>query len=184
MAIAESDGAKSYATNGPAGGVITANYQDADGTILNGNTGNDSLKGGRYDDILNGGGGDDSYWGGAGADLFRFTATLIDGDSDYDRVNDVNFDEGDKLVFIDFAGQFAGVEGSAGTNVYNSDSSVQVSSWEGLANVVALGIGVTASAKGAGSDALILTLTYGAQTEVIEIKNGLIGYSAAGGILI
>lgn len=176
-----SDGTKSYVTGKGGDDDIRANYQDADGTIMNGGLGDDVLRGGSYNDIQNGGGGDDQYWGGAGADQFRFFGTQIDGAEDTDYVYDLNFGEGDLIVLHDFAkGSFTH---ATGVNAYDGGDTAQISSYEGLANLVRDSASVTASRKG-DTDLLIVTVTDGdGQVQHIHLSNSYSAYIAAGGEL-
>lgn len=87
------------------------------GDVLSGGSGNDELRGGKGldtlygdagDDILIGGEWSDKLYGGAGADQFVFdTKSLYEDVSPLgkrDVIYDLNFDEGDSLVF-DLNGQ-------------------------------------------------------------------------------
>jgi Ca2+-binding RTX toxin-like protein len=81
-----------------------------------------TMRGGRFNDLLTGGAGDDQLFGGGGGDQFRFFGTQIEGKGDTDTIYDLNFAEGDKLVFGDFGvgtfGNLAGVKGfKSGTSV-------------------------------------------------------------------
>src|SRR5687768_8647752 len=86
---------------------------DEDGTQLRGGDGNDILRGGRYDDILVGGSGSDKMFGGDGGDQFRFFGDDIEGVSDTDFIYDLDFAEGDTLVF-----------GNYGANTFSDDDGV------------------------------------------------------------
>jgi Ca2+-binding RTX toxin-like protein len=98
-----------------------------------GNRGDDLLVGGAYDDVLVGNFGDDVLVGGAGADQFRFFGNEIDGALDVDRIFDLNFAEGDRLVFGEFAsGTFArsrDVTAFAGGSAAIVDSFSDLRSW-------------------------------------------------------
>lgn len=148
-----------------------------DGTILNGGAGDDILRGSRGDDILTGGSGNDQLWGGDGADQFRFFGDNIGGASDLDKIYDLDFSEGDSLVFGNYGAlQFTDV---AGVNAFNGGAAAQISSWEGLVNVVEGSDLVSASRKGT-TDVLILTIDNGAgQIQSIHISGGWAAYSAA-----
>lgn len=176
-----SDGKKSYVGGKAGDDDLRANYNDADGTIINGGLGDDILRGGSYNDILNGGGGDDQYFGGGGADQFRFFGTQIDGPSDTDYVYDLNFGEGDTIVLGDFAaGSFTS---AGGVNSFDGGDSAIISSYEGLANLVADSASVTASRKG-DTDVLIITITDGdGQIQEIHLSNSYAAYTSAGGEL-
>jgi Ca2+-binding RTX toxin-like protein len=101
--------AKTYKGGTNGANDITADYGNTDGTNLNGNGGNDTLRGGNYDDLLTGGQGNDEMFGGAGKDVFRFfgleTTSTGGRPSGYetDRIYDLNFDAGDRMVFQSFA---------------------------------------------------------------------------------
>ena len=86
MVVATSDGTKTLVTNGSAGGVIYANGADADGSILKGGAGDDSLRGGKYADDLFGGSGNDSYFGGGGVDNFHVNMQDIKDGVDTDTL--------------------------------------------------------------------------------------------------
>ena len=178
--MAVSDGNRSYVGNGAGNGDIQANGNDADGTILNAGAGNDILRGGAYNDILSGGSGDDQMFGGDGADQFRFFGDQQTG-LDTDRVYDLDFSEGDTLVF-----------GNWGAGTFNEDTGVDalnpsnngaiISSWEGVVNAVNFSGNVTANREAPGNDNLVLTIT-DADGDVnnIVITGGYSQYIAAGG---
>jgi len=165
-----SDGKKQYVTNGAADGVVRAT-NDPDGSNLNGLAGNDNMKGGRYDDLITGGAGDDTAYGGDGADQFRFYGDEIEGASDLDKVFDLDFSEGDKLVFGDYGISFSDADGA---NAANGGASVAISSFAGLAAVIdQAGGAITFSEKGS-TNVLILDI-YNAgtdQTQTIHITGG------------
>lgn len=171
-----SDGNKAYVGDGAGNGDIRAT-NDVDGTILNGGAGNDALRGGRYDDILSGGSGNDSYYGGDGADQFRFFGNQIDGAGDTDKVLDLDFSEGDSIVFGNYGAEsFADTDGA---NAYNGGGDVQISSWEGLvAAVQQLGERATVSQKGT-TDVLILSIMVGEQIQEIQITGGFAAFQNA-----
>jgi Ca2+-binding RTX toxin-like protein len=175
-----SDGKKSYVGNGAGDGDIRAVSTDQDGTILNAGAGNDILRGGRYNDILTGGSGDDKMFGGDGADQFRFFGDQIEGASDSDDVYDLDFAEGDLLVFGNFGGgTFSDVDG---VNAFNGGSDARISSYEGIVNAAAGSTNVTAFREGAGNNNLVLQITDAdGQVQNIVITNGYSQYIAAGG---
>lgn len=137
------------------------------GSVMNGGDGNDVLRGGKSNDILVGGSGDDQMFGGAGADQFRFFANQLDG-VDTDKIYDLNFIDGDTLVFGNFtAGLFSDSEG---VNSFSGDTAAQISSIEGLRNLVGDSDGaITASRKG-NTEVLILTIHNGDDTQIIHIS--------------
>ncbi|KAA9013036.1 calcium-binding protein [Sphingobium limneticum] len=147
------------------------------GTILNGQAGDDILRGSRGDDILTGGSGNDQLWGGDGADQFRFFGNNIGGASDTDKIYDLDFSEGDTLVFGNYGSlQFSD---AAGINAFNGGAAAQVSSWAGLVHLVEASDLASVSRKGQ-TDVLILTLDNGdGQIQNIHITGGWAAYSAA-----
>jgi hypothetical protein len=104
-----SDGMKAGISGTNGNDDIAAVSNDADGTRLFGNQGNDVLRGGKYNDVLVGGQGDDEMAGGGGADIFAFYGleTLSSGarptGNETDKIRDLNFAEGDMLAFASFA---------------------------------------------------------------------------------
>ena len=62
--------------------------------IIGGQEGNDYLFGNAGNDILSGGAGNDVLTGGGGADTFQFKA-----DFGQDTITDLNFNQGDRVVF-------------------------------------------------------------------------------------
>lgn len=151
---------------------------DVNGTIINAGAGNDVLRGGKYDDILSGGAGDDLYYGGAGADQFRFFGNQIEGTSDLDKVLDLNFGQGDSLVFGNYgAGTFAD---AAGINAYGpADSAAQITSWEGLASFIQNSGAVVGYSEKGDTDVLILSIDNGSgQIQNIHITGGFDAVSA------
>ena len=153
---------------GNAGANDLRATNDPDGTLFNAGGGDDTLRGGRYDDILTGGEGDDKLFGGAGADQFRFFFDVVTG-TDTDFIYDLNFSDGDTLVFGKFAdGTFVD---SVGVNGFTNGSAAQISSVEGIAALVnGADDHWTATQKGS-TDVLILSYTDGSKTETIHISN-------------
>jgi hypothetical protein len=69
-------------------------------------------------------------FGGRGADEYRFFGTEIEGPSDRDRLYDLNFGEGDTILFGGFAaGTFAD---AAFIDATDDGSGALISSWRGL----------------------------------------------------
>jgi Ca2+-binding RTX toxin-like protein len=153
---------------------------DTDGSFLLGRDGDDILRGGRYDDVLVGGEGSDQYFGGAGSDQFRFYGYDVTTGNN-DRVYDLNFTtDADVLVFSNFAaGDFTD---AAGIDAVNSGAGAIISSVEGLAHFVNDADVVSATRKGA-TDVLVLHVTYGSETQTIEISNMYSSFVAAGGLI-
>ena len=173
-----SDGIKA-AVSGKAGNDDLKATNDPDGTLLSGGAGDDILRGGKYDDIIVGGAGNDLMFGGGGADQFRFFGSQIDGASDYDRVFDLNFGEGDSLVFGDYGSGFFTVDDNVNVNSFAGGASASVHSWEGLVALAGSSTEITATqARGVN---VLLTLDFGGQTQEIEISNGWAAFTAAGG---
>ncbi len=141
---------------------------DPDGTMLRGGGGDDILRGGRFDDILVGGEGNDKMFGGDGADQFRFFLNEVSG-TDTDYIYDLDFCEGDTLVFGNFAaGTFSDASGVDG---YTNGTAATVSSVEGIAALVnGCGSGWSAAQRGT-SDVLVLTYTNGCVTQEIHISD-------------
>ncbi|ODP36486.1 calcium-binding protein [Sphingomonas turrisvirgatae] len=163
-----------YVSGGAGSNDIRAT---AGGTMLAGNAGSDVLRGGKGDDILIGGAGDDALYGGAGGDQFRFFGNQIEGASDTDRLYDLNFADGDTLVFGAFGGLF---EDAAGVNAFNNGDAAIISSWDGLANAFeAAGARATYSGN-AALDLLFITFDNGAgQTQTLRISNGYSAFVSA-----
>jgi Ca2+-binding RTX toxin-like protein len=112
ISIIVSDGVKAAITGRGGADNLTGSATDQDGSHIDGKNGNDRLQGSQFDDRLVGNGGDDILTGGAGADQFRFFGNQIDGASDFDTITDLNFAEGDTLVFGSFGtGTFFDVGG-------------------------------------------------------------------------
>lgn len=143
---------------------------DVDGTILSGGGGDDILRGGRFDDILVGGEGNDRMFGGAGADQFRFFFDQVSG-TDTDFVYDLNFTDGDSMVFGNFAdGTFVDIP-SAEVNGFDDGTAAIVSAYAGLAALVnGADDNWTATQKGS-TQVLILSYTDGVSTQTIHISN-------------
>lgn len=162
---------------GNAGNNDIKATNDVDGTVLNGGDGNDTLRGGKYDDLITGGSGDDLLFGGGGADQFRFFGNDIDGAKDTDKIFDLNFDEGDTLVFGSYAaGTFSDADGE---NAFAGGGSASISSFEGLVNAVSgSGGNMTVSQKGT-SNVLILSIDTGAGIQEIHITGAWAAYQAA-----
>jgi Ca2+-binding RTX toxin-like protein len=152
---------------------------DSGGSQVRGGAGNDVIRGGRGDDIIVGGPGDDIMSGGKGADQFRFFGNEIDGASDTDRITDLNFGEGDWLVFGNYNGVFANGDG---INAFNGGDAAIISSWTGLMNAADSSGGRISITGNAGLDLLIITLDNGAgQTQIIRLSNSFAAYAAETG---
>jgi Ca2+-binding RTX toxin-like protein len=140
--------------------------------------GDDVLRGGRADDILVGGAGNDQLWGGGGADQFRFFGDQIEGTSDTDRIYDLNFSEGDTLVFGKFDGAF---HDGAGVNEFNNGSAAIISSYLGLQNAQALSGGKITIVADVKTDLLFVSIDNGhGAIETLRISHAAAGYIAAG----
>jgi phosphodiesterase/alkaline phosphatase D-like protein len=99
---------------------------------LDGGAGNDRLFGDQGKDRLIGGTGDDRLAGGADADEFAFTGKDLHG-SEIDRVLDLNFAEGDRLILTDFTARtFAGKPGGNPLDVSDNGRAVTIDSFEDL----------------------------------------------------
>jgi Ca2+-binding RTX toxin-like protein len=148
------------------------------GTLLNGGAGDDRLTGGKHADFLIGGAGNDILTGGAGADQFRFFGTQIDGKSDLDRIEDLNFAQGDKLVF----GNFAAKTFSDKAGGFSSGTAASFDSYADIVKACADSTLVTGLRESAGSKNLLLRVVNGeGQVQDIVIVNGYAQYLAAGG---
>lgn len=133
-------------------------------------TGNDVLRGGKYGDILIGGAGDDQLWGGGGGDQFRFYGNNIEGSSDQDRIYDLNFEQGDELVFGAFGtGTF---HDSSHVNAFDSGASAIIASLEGLREADLASARISVSRQALGNNNLTVSLTNDdGQVERIVITN-------------
>jgi Ca2+-binding RTX toxin-like protein len=175
-----SDGKRSY-QSGKGADNLSAVASDADGTMLEGLAGDDTLRGGVFDDILTGGSGDDELFGGGGADQFRFFGNQMAG-SDTNWIFDLSFAEGDTLVFGSFAaGTFPKL---SGVNGYTSGSAANINSWLGVVNAAKSSELVTAfkSSSDHWDDSLTFRVaTASGATEDIIISGGWSQYLAAGG---
>ncbi len=175
-----SDGKKSYVGGGAGNDDLRANYGDRDGTIINAGEGNDTLRGGNHNDILTGGAGSDEMFGGSGADQFRFFGDQIEGTTDTDFVYDLDFSEGDTLVFGNFGG--GTFSDDDGVNGFSGGTAAIISSFEGIVNAAAASDNVTAYRESDTNDTLILRITDAdGQLQHILITGGYSQYLAAGG---
>lgn len=153
------------------------------GSVINGLAGDDILRGGKGDDIITGGKGNDLMYGGSGADQFRFFASDTAGStasSETDKIFDLNFKEGDSLVFGGFAANY--FQDASGINAYNSggnvDGAAQITSWDGLASAINhAGWGFTQKGN---TDVAILTYNVTGVTQQIDISGGYAALVAAG----
>ena len=83
--------------------------------VLDAGPGNQILKGLGGNDTLIGGPGDDLMTGGTGADVFQFSGRdIAEHQHDNDTISDLNFAEGDKLVFSGYQGGTFGAHSTAG----------------------------------------------------------------------
>lgn len=133
--------------SGRDGNEVLRATDETIGTNLSGYGGDDKLFGGKHGDLLIGGAGDDVLTGGAGADQFRFFGNEIAGRSDTDRIQDLNFGEGDRVVFLDFgANTFAKEVGG-----YAGGTSAIFDSYSDIVKAAAASDLVTAFREDAGS---------------------------------
>ncbi|MET0270431.1 MAG: hypothetical protein ABW173_08380 [Sphingomonas sp.] len=175
-----SDGDKGYLAGRGGDDDIRAIQNESDGTILAGNGGNDILRGGPFDDILRGGSDNDQMFGGDGADQFRFYGYEITGSSDTDRIFDLDFNEGDSLVFGNYAaGTF---EDSDSVNAFRGGSDAILKSYDGIVDAVRDSELVGAFRQGNGNNNLVLQIDNGNnQIQQIVITGGWSQFVAAGG---
>ncbi len=149
----------------------------SDGSRVSAGAGNDILRGNKGDDVLIGGAGDDQLWGGGGADQFRFFGDQIEGASDTDRLFDLNFGDGDWIVFGKFDGLF---EDGDGINAFDNGDSAIISSWEGLANAYEASNGRITYSGSTSTDLLFISFDNGSgQTQTLRISNGYTAFQAA-----
>jgi Ca2+-binding RTX toxin-like protein len=143
-----------------------------------GNAGDDVLIGGNFADLLIGGLGDDRLTGGGGADQFRFFGNQIDGASDTDRILDLNFAEGDTLVFGSFAG---GTFFKAnGVNAFDGGRAAILDSWSDIVAADRASDRISASGTGTNGEDLLLQIVNGTgQIENIVIAGGFARYQSA-----
>jgi Ca2+-binding RTX toxin-like protein len=174
------DGRRANTSGNNQANDLRAIYGDEDGTVINAGAGNDTLRGGNYDDILTGGAGSDKMFGGRGADQFRFFGDQIEGGRDTDFIYDLNFGDGDTLVFGTFgANTFAD---TAGVNAFAGGSAAIISSFQGIVNAAAGSDSVTAYRESNTNDNLILVVTDAdGELQQIVITGGYSQYLAAGG---
>lgn len=166
---------KSYVGGNAGNNDVRATNNPA-GTVMNTGAGNDVLRGGKGDDVMTGGAGDDLMFGGNGADQFRFFGNQIGGSSDLDKIFDLSFEEGDTLVFGDYAGSTFG--DTDGVNAFANGGSASISSIEGLYAAVQSSGAITASQKG-NTDVLILEIDNGnGQTQIIHLSGLWDDYAA------
>ena len=147
--------------------------------LLRGGDGDDTLRGGKGDDRLYGGQGDDIMSGGGGADQFYFKGSdVIHGETDVDRIVDLSFGDGDKIVFDDYGAGFFGTNAKGdGFNVIDNGNDVIVSSYAGLHHLVDESNGAITVGGNASLNLLFFTIHYGTdQTEIIRISNGYADY--------
>jgi Ca2+-binding RTX toxin-like protein len=162
------DGLKTNVTGNASANDLSASSADTDGSNIQAGAGNDILRGGRFDDWLTGGAGDDVMSGGGGADQFRFFGTQIEGTSDLDRIFDLNFGQGDSLVFNNFgANTFFKANG---VNAFNGGTSAILDSYSDIVAAAAASNLVTAKRASPGNDNLLLSITdVDGQVQMISI---------------
>lgn len=145
------DGADNVILTLGANDVIAAGAGD---DVLHARDGDDWLLGGAGADRLTGDAGSDTMEGGAGGDKFVIDGRDDNG-GDVDRITDLNFDEGDLLVFSAFgAGAFDGDYKSLRPHGA-ANSGVIVRSFDDLADLGAID---GFSLRDVGADAIQLTI--------------------------
>ena len=148
------------------------------GSMIAGNGGDDVLRGGKSDDILIGGAGNDKLYGGAGADQFRFFGNQVDGGSDVDAIYDLNFAQGDKLVFGEYNGLFD--TDAPGLDGYSNGNAATITSFAGLAAAFEASEGRITYSGNANVDLLVISFDTGNDTtQTIRISNGYAAFVAA-----
>jgi hypothetical protein len=141
---------------------------DPDGSYLFARGGDDILRGGKFDDLLVGGEGNDSMFGGDGADQFRFFLNEVSG-TDTDWIYDLDFSEGDELVFGNFAADT--FVAGAGVNAFSMGTAGIINSIEGLQALVNAADDNWTAAQRGDTDTLELTYTDGNVTQVINFSS-------------
>jgi VCBS repeat-containing protein len=171
---------KAYIGGNNAANDLSAVSADQDGTNINAAGGNDTLRDGKFDDLLTGGAGDDVMSGGGGADQFRFFGTQIEGASDLDRIFDLNFGQGDSLVFNNFgANTFLKANG---VNAFNGGTSAILDSFGDIVAAAGASNLVTAKRASQSNDNLLLSISDAdGQIQTISITGGWSQYVLAGG---
>jgi VCBS repeat-containing protein len=153
---------------------------DPDGSSINAKAGSDILRGGKFNDILTGGAGDDLMSGGTGADQFRFYGDQIEGASDLDKVFDLDFAQGDTLVFGSFGANTFFKAG--GVNAFSGGTAAILDSYADIVSAAAASDLVTAKRASPFNDNLILSVTDAdGQIQQISISGGWSQYVLAGG---
>jgi VCBS repeat-containing protein len=153
---------------------------------LDGGAGNDTIIGGAGNDWIIGNTGDDMLDGGAGADQFRFhgdaepTTVTWNPFSEIDTIVDLDFTEGDTIELGHFAaGTFQGVNSIGHLRITPSggreNGGATISSWQGLATLVAASDKVTAS-QGAGDTLLLQIAKPLGAVQTIAIQGGWSAY--------
>ena len=144
------------------------------GSMVTCGDGNDVLRGGKTADILIGGAGEDKLWGGAGGDQFRFFGDQIGSltdPTDVDAIYDLNFADGDLLVFGKYNGLFG--TDAAGLNGFAAGDSAIISSFAGLAAACEASGGRITFTGSAGADLLMISFDNGAGcTQTLRISQG------------
>ncbi|MBC2662451.1 hypothetical protein H7F50_11855 [Novosphingobium flavum] len=163
---------------GTAGNDVLGSTSTSLNQLIRAGAGDDVLRGGKGDDRLVGGAGDDIMSGGKGADQFYFNSADVGaGQTDTDRIVDLNFADGDTIVFDNYgAGFFAD---KSGLDAFDGGNDAIVSSFAGLKNLVN-GSGGAVTATNGGNNLLILTITYDTDhTQIIRISNGWTGFDGS-----
>ncbi|WP_334407672.1 Ig-like domain-containing protein [Bradyrhizobium sp. AZCC 2289] len=155
-------------------------------TYFTAEAGDDILHGGPGNDWLNAGPGNDQIWGGAGADLFLIYGSDV-GKSDTDRINDLNFAEGDKIVLARFdSGTFGVPTASTKTALpYGLDVNGLGTAYVAIGSIGDLVIVGSSSShvqvSKSGSNDLAISITQTNHVETLQLANMYSAYIAAGG---
>lgn len=167
------------AVSGTAGNEDLGNTSSTLSQLISAGAGDDVLRGGKGNDRLVGGAGDDIMSGGRGADQFYFKGSDVAvGDIDTDRIVDLNFADGDTIVFDNFGSNFFGKD--AGINAFDGGNDAVISSFVGLKNMVNNAAEGTITATQGYGNLLILTIKMDADhTQVIRISNAWAGFDGA-----
>ncbi len=163
-----SGGAPPTYVGGTSGDDDLRAISNGGGTVIAGGDGNDILRGGKSADFLVGGAGDDQMYGGASGDQFRFFGDQIDG-VDTDRIYDLKFAEGDSLVFGRFAADF--FADASGINAFSDGTAAQITTIDGLRNLVNNSNGTITAEQRGSTDVLIVTIHSGEDTQILWLSN-------------
>lgn len=155
---------------------IVHGVDEAPDRALVSDAGGVTVRGSAVADLLLNEKGNDVFRGGAGADFFRFDGVTV-GNGDTDRITDVDFKAGDRIVFAGFeANTFKQIAGGNVLQITDSGRGVQIDSFADFKELVQASDGAITATRVNGADLQIDFHHDAATVQHLVIANGWASY--------